>query len=180
MKKILPLVSLVLILIVSSCTPKVYFNPDLRQKLESANVPLTKIQYYCDKTVVLKRELAEGNTTVETGKVVFENGKYIHYIVLEPKTPGVCKSVDSNKIVTQFELGNNRYLTFGINAGNLNKYAPYQIQAVEWNNNGGKINYDGQIYFIQTSSKEAKLQVKKSALNKSKVKTRKMKGVKVE
>ena len=179
MKKINLLFTLTIFLIVTSCAPKVYFTTDLRKKIENANISLKDIQYYSDRRVTLKRELESGNTQVQTGKVRFENGKYIHYIILKPNTPGVCKNIYRNKLDTQFENGQNRVLSFGISEDDDNN-EPYQIFASKWENNIGEIKYDSYTYYIQSHGSRAKLQIKKSVLNKIDIEKRKMKGIRIQ
>jgi hypothetical protein len=179
MKRFNILLALMILLIVSSCAPKVYFTTDLREKIEKANISLKDIQYYSDRKVILKRELESGKTQVQTGKVKFENGKYIHYIILKPNTPGVCKEIFTNKLTTQFENGQNRTLNFGKPKDGKDTDA-YQIYANKWKINIGEIYYDGYTYYIQYPGSYSRLQIKKSVLNKINIEKRKMKGIRIE
>lgn len=179
MKRIFLLITSTILLVISGCAPKVYFTTDLRKKIENANISLKDIQYYCDRKLTLKRELESGKTQVQTGKVKFESGKYIHYIILNPNTPGVSKEIFSEKLKTQLENGQNRTLTFG-KPKNGDDNVPYRIFAKEWKNGIGEINYDNYTYYIQYVGSEAKLQIKKSVLNKIDIDKRKMKGIRIE
>ncbi|MEE4197545.1 MAG: hypothetical protein V2I54_07870 [Bacteroidales bacterium] len=170
---------LILSIIISSCTPKVYFTSEIRERVEGANISLKDLQYYNDVKLTLKRELESGKTQVESGEVKLENGKYIHYIILKPKTPGVCKHIYSNQLSIAFEQGPNKILDFGKPKGGYD-FSPYQIYANEWNNNVGMIMYEGKEYYIQPNGSHAKLMIKKSALNKIDIEKRKMKGVRLE
>jgi hypothetical protein len=164
--------------LLSSCATKVYFTEDIRNRIESAGISLKQIQYYNNIQVTLKRELTSGKTKVESGKVKLEDGRYIHYIFLNPLTPGVCKNINDNKLSIAFEEGNNKTLNFG-KPKDGNGSSPYQIYAIEWNDNVGKINYEGETYYIQPRGSNAKLMIKKSVLNKLDIEKRRMKGVRL-
>ena len=184
----IPLIAITLS-VLFGCAPKVYFTSQLRKDIEAANISLTKIQFYNDKEVTLKRELESGQkANVESGKVVFEDGKYIHYIKLKKNTPGICKEVFTDKIAVAFEEGSGRTLTFGENPHNTYSSGFYQIYALEWKeayswtsaSKIGRINYDNKEYYIQPEGSNARLKVMKNFLSKIEIETRKMKGLKVD
>lgn len=169
---------LIFLLLVSGCAPKVYFTNDIRSRIENANIPLTELQYYNDRKVTLKRQLTSGTTEVKSGKVKLENGMYIHYIFLNPKTPGICKQIYDNKLGIAFESGSRNILAFGQSEEGSSD--PYQIFAIEWVNGIGRINYEGKDYYIQPEGGNAKLMIRKSVLNKIDVDKRRMKGLKID
>jgi len=64
-----------------SCSPKLYFSVEQRNLIERNLISPTKLQYYVDKDVILKREVSSQEaTTLTSGKIQVENGKYIHII----------------------------------------------------------------------------------------------------
>lgn len=167
------------LLILASCsTPKTYFTQAVRTKIESSNIPVTKLQYYVDRDVELRREVASGTAQVSAGVVKFENGKYVNIITLKKNTPGVCTRVYDDKMDVSFEMGDGRFLTFG--KLKRDSYAPYTLYADNWTRELGEIRYDGKTYYILPAGAEARLMIKKSALNTLKVEKRAMKGRKVE
>ena len=164
--------------ILSGCATKVYFTDEIRKRIEGSGISLKQIQYYNNMQVTLKRELTSGKTNVESGKVKLEDGRYIHYIYLKPNTPGVCKTIYDNKLSIAFEEGSNKTLAFGKGKDEKSN-TPYQIFAIEWKNNVGKVNYEGNTFYIQPGGGQAKLMIKKSVLNKIDIEKRKMKGVRL-
>ena len=104
-----------LTLTITSCSvPKSYFTVGIRTKVESKSIPINKLQFYVDRDVELRRELSSGDMKVSSGKVKFENGKYIHIILLKKYTPGICTNYYDNAVDISFELGDGKNLTFGV------------------------------------------------------------------
>lgn len=171
--------------LLSSCAPKSYFTTDIRRKVEAQSISIDRLQFYIDQDVELRRELASGNAEVTSGKIKFENGKYVHIILLKANTPGVCVEAGEQRLKVSFEDENGKNLTFGLPV-NAPASSPYQIVAEEWiqhtqswSVSTGKILYDGEVYYIQPEGADAKLLIKKSVVNKLEVKKRVMKGRKL-
>jgi len=159
----------------ASCSSsKTYFSTQIRRKVESSGTPLTQLQYYIDRDVELSREILKDETKVTSGIVRFENGKNLNIITLKKNTPGVCTKVLPDKILVSFEVGDDKFLTFG-----KTKYAtdtdPYKVLANSWIGDYGSITYEGKNYFIHSGT-EASIMIKTSELTKEEVNKRKMKG----
>jgi hypothetical protein len=166
-------------LAIASCgTPKTYFTSSVRSNIEASDIPVTKLQFYVDRDVELRREVSSANAKVSAGVVKFENGKYVNIVTLKKNTPGVCTKSYGDKIDVAFEVGDGRYLTFG----KLKKdgRAPYTLYADNWGKSYGEIKYDNLTYYILPGGSEARLMIKKNALNTFKIDKREMKGRKVE
>lgn len=168
----------------ASCgTPKSFFTTDLRQRLEADTIQLNKLQFYVDRDVELRREVASADTKVSSGQVKFIDGKYVQIIFLKKFTPGVCGKVNKNSIEINFEVGDGKTLTFGV-TGVSNPGEVYRLFANKWITvDGGKIGeikYDNQTYYIQPGGEGARLMILKSAIDHSKVDTKTMSGVKVQ
>lgn len=185
--KYLRIFLVVFTLYLASCgSPKSFFTVAVRDRLEENSVPLNQLQFYVDRDVELRRELTSGNIQVSSGKVKFENGKYVHVILLKRNTPGVCTGIKNNKLDISFETGDGKFLTFGVTS-NVSPETSYQLFAQEWINSGkgtgnefGKITYDNQVYYIQPGGAKAKIMIRKSVVAKFEVKKRVMKGRKVQ
>ena len=173
--KLFKISSLLLFLFIASCTPKSYFNSEIRAKVESKAISVNQLQYYVDKDVELRRELSSGDMKVSSGKVKMEKGKYVHIIYLKKNTPGVCTRVSSNNLEISFETGDNKYLTFG-KTKNAQPNDPYRILANDWVSDYGVVNYDGKKYHIQPEGTEAAILIKTKMLKTYSVEERKMKG----
>ncbi len=169
------LIALVIITVFASCSSsKVYFSPNIRQKVENTGTSLSQLQYYIDRDVEISREILKGETKVTSGVVRFENGKDLNIITLKKNTPGVCTQALADKVYISFEVGEGKYLTFG-RTKNSNDYDPYRILANSWIGDFGSINYEGKKYFIHSGT-EASILIKTSELNKMEVNKRQMKG----
>ncbi len=167
-----------LVLFVSCSTEKTYFTSDLKHELQSSSIPISKVQFYVDRDVELRRELESGKATVTSGKVVFENGKYMQIVLLKKNTPGVCTEVLDHSVRISFENGSGKYLEFG--QGSISTHEdPYLIFAKAWNSGYGLISYDSLEFHIEPDGGYAGLMIDKSVVNKLEVEKRTMKGVKV-
>jgi len=183
--------SVILVLALSSCSTlqKSYFTVDTRKRVEAISIPVEKLQFYIDKDVELKRELATRDAKVTSGKVVFENGKYVNIVILKAGTQGVCTIARNNTLEISFENGDNKNIRFGVpeKAGST---AVYSLYADEWTNSYstynpnvvqvGKIVYDGDIYYMRFNGERPKLMIQKTAKDKYQVNTRVMSGRKVD
>lgn len=90
---------LALIVGVSACTTTnsipftnyTVFTEDLRKDLENAGIPLSKVQFFNDKAITIRREVSDPNDIKVNpeGKISINNGKSIQTINVRPFTPGV-------------------------------------------------------------------------------------------
>jgi len=169
--------------ILGSCSSNLYFTVEQRSLIERNDISPKSLQYYVDRDVILKREMSSQEATTQiTGKVIVENGKYIHIITLRKNTPGVCTYVYSNNqtLDISFDMGEGKYLTFGVNKAELAKPSTiYNIRAKNWVNKVGEITYDGETYYVQPEGFGAQLMFKKLTKDKLKVEKNTMKGRKV-
>ncbi|HEX2683006.1 MAG TPA: hypothetical protein VHL77_03700 [Ferruginibacter sp.] len=182
---------IIFVLAVSSCdtAKRSYFTVDTRRRVEEIAIPVEKLQFYIDKDLELKRELAARDAKVTSGKVVIENGKYVNIVILKAGTQGVCTVARNNTLEIAFENGDNKNIRFGVpeKAGST---AVYSLFADEWMNRYsaynpnvvqvGKIVYDGDVYYMRFSGERPKLMIQKTAKDKYQVNTRVMKGRKVD
>ena len=184
-KKATGLFMIMLVVFLTSCSSsKSYFTADTRNKIEQSSIPIEKLQFYIDKDVELRRELASGDATVKSGKVAFENGKYVNIILLKKGTSGVCTGVYKNSLDVSFESGENSSLVFSASNGR-NANGSYRLDAEKWikpynSAEVGRVTYDGGVYFMRFSGPRPKLMIKKTSNDKYEVNKRVMSGRKVE
>ncbi len=169
------IVAIAIMAVTTSCSSsKIYFSTQVRQKVENTGTPLTQLQFYVDRDVELSREILKDETKVTSGIVRFENGKNLNIITLKRNTPGVCTKVLPDKVLISFEIGDDKFLTFG-----KTKYAtesdPYKILANSWIGDYGAITYEGKSYFIHTGT-NASILIKTSELINEEINIRQMKG----
>jgi len=179
------------VLALSSCSTsqKSYFTVDTRKWVEEKTIPIEKLQFYIDKDVELRRELAARDAKVSSGKVVFENGKYVNIIILKAGTFGVCTRTLNNTLEISFENGENKNIRFGV-PDKSGTNAVYSLFADEWTRSyntynpeisqSGKIVYDGEVYYMRFSGERPKLMIEKSSKDNYQVNKRVMGGRKVD
>lgn len=189
--KFLSTVSIILVVALSSCSTskKSYFSVDTRKRVEETSIPVEKLQFYVDKDVELRRELNARDAKVTSGKVVFENGKYVNIILLKAGTLGVCTQALNNALDISFENGEDKNIRFTV-PDRASAAVVYSLFADQWMNRYssydpnvaqvGKIVYDGEIYFMRFSGDRPKLMIQKTAKDKYEINTRVMKGRKVD
>ena len=147
MKKYICVIAISLATLISCSTSKTYFNTHIRNMIEQDGVPLSKLQYYIDRDVVLTREIVKGEAKVTTGVIRFEKGKYQNIITLKKNTPGVCINNTPGKLLISFEVGDGKVITFG-KGKFANQGEAYKILISEWVGSNGLIMYEGKQYMV--------------------------------
>jgi hypothetical protein len=178
MKRYSWVVILLPILIAGCGTSKTYFTQAIRQDVEQSHADITRIQFYVDRDIVLRRDLDNGEVKVSSGEVHFENGHYVNIITLRKNTPGVCTFLKDDVVGISFESGSDKFLTFG-KTRHASPTDPYRILANEWVKDYGIIYYEGKPFRIESSGTEAGILIRSKWLENSKVESREMKGRKV-
>jgi hypothetical protein len=166
--------AVVTIFLLTSCSNTIYFTKDMRYMLYNSKIPVSNVQFYNSRKIVLKRNLTYAETKVARGEIKLENGRYIEEIIIPKNTPGVAVSSGRNHINVAFENGRNRDLTFSLNDRDL-----YQLTPQSWDNDYGKVVYDTLIYLLEPGSDKAVLKVRKDNINNFERKKRVVKGVTV-
>jgi hypothetical protein len=159
----------------------VTFTTDIKQRLESNNIELKKVQFYIDQRVVLTRSLGSNKAEVKSGKVTFENGQYTHEIIIPALTAGVCEMASDGRLYISFEKeGSN--IAFGSGLGTAAEN--FVLLGKNWDAGTAVVNYEGNEFKAKCSNcsnvGDVKLMIKKSELNKVSKTSRTVKGRKVE
>ena len=167
MKKMIPVLLTSFVLVVSlsfsSCSRKGFatgpedysandtsyipFTKGLKQRLDHDNVDLTKVQFYVDQKLVLRRTTGSEKGTVKSGIIVFDNGQKVNEIEIPAFTPGVCEKANGDDLKISFDLP-GKTIEFGALYENNN----FILQGTNWRNGMVDINYDGQTYQVQCAS----------------------------
>lgn len=171
-------------LALTSCSQKVYFTKETKEKLEAKGVDLKKIQFYNSEAIVLLREVKDEEIKVAEGKVRIENGKNVEEIIIKRKTPGAFAEANTNDaLMIRFEKGGTKFLPFVGSKDYTGRKNIYQLGYLDRVNSGGTrmaiVNYDDKKYSIVYGSNAALL-IDKSVLVKEERKTRVAEGVKVK
>ncbi len=172
---------LIVVVAVASCNKKIYFTSDVRNKIESKNIDLKKLQYFVDNDVLFSREVSSDTARISAGNIVFQNGKYYHTVSLRGNTKGVCTAVYPDRLTLSFESGNNKNIVFTI-PKSLGSYDVYQmVDADIYGNATGTIFYDGQVYnLVVKNGYLPRLMIRKRLVEREGGSDRTMKGLKVK
>mgnify|MGYP001182286432 CR=1 FL=1 len=107
MRKPSSLLIFALCLSLAACAPSTVpftnftaFTEDLRRDLENAGISLSKVQFYNDKPIAIKREgINPNDISVDAeGSISIQNGKTGQTINVRPFTPGVALSTGSGMV----------------------------------------------------------------------------------
>lgn len=164
-----------LLFLLASCSPQLTpFTQQIREQYKLKPEELTSIQFYTSNSFVLRRgENAMGKET-EGGELQVVKEKYIEEVVIKAGTPCVITEVvDGNRVKVSFEDGGSKYLVFG---SIRNKDGYYTLQALEWVNGKGKLNYGENTYYSSEGSRDIFLTFKMKSLEKYKADQKVVKG----
>jgi hypothetical protein len=124
------------------------FTKDLLDRINSNNLDIKKVQFFIDQRLILRRTLGTQKSNIKGGQILFENGLYIHEVIIPKYTPGVCEGFDGDRISISFELQNND-IKFGPHGNNQESFT---LSARNWNNGTGEITYDNATYTVKCAA----------------------------
>jgi hypothetical protein len=176
MRNVHPLLSLLFLIILSSCSPKLTpFTQELYRENGWTKSDLQQIQFYVSRDVVLRREATQGTSKIESGEIKIVDGKRVEQIVIRKGTPGVFLfSPKDDRFAVSFESragSEDPYLIFGPSRQTRGQYV---LRARDWDDRGrgGKISYGQKTYYTPTESAYAALLVDLKRIRNTKVKSR--------
>ncbi len=176
MRKLILFISLITLL--GSCKNLVPYTDAMKKQHNWSNEQVKRIQFYVSRDIVLHRELTEGSTEIVGGKIKTIRGKKVDEILIQAGTKGVVTDIPKeNKMLVSFEIGDDKYLSFGVNPNVGDKYV---LLASDWKNEMGKVHYSGNEYYTDPDSKYAVLLVDLRKIDQMEVKQHVAKGRKVE
>lgn len=170
-RKFFSLLFVVAMIMLESCNSTIYFTQEMRNQLNDNQLKVEDVQFYNSRKLILKRNLTYDETKIARGEIKFENGQYVEEIIIPKNTPGVAVNSTGKRIDVAFEQGFNRDLKFVINDNNL-----YQITALLWEKDYGKVNYDTLVYYLVPGGDKTFLKVKKDNIYKFQKEKRIVKG----
>lgn len=151
-------ISLFGIAMLIGCSPKLSpFSSTLIRDYQFDNEALSKIQFYLSDDLILHRQLSQGESTIDRGRISIRDGRRVEEIVFKEGTPGVFVfSPGDNKLAISFERGEDRYLIFGPSSrSGRNRNTSdgiYGLLAKEWQRDYGVVTYDGKEFFTPARS----------------------------
>lgn len=197
-KFVFPVIAVVCLLICFSCSRKTYpkkpaqvqvkkedtvfvaFTKALRQRVLNSNLDLKRVQFFVDQKLILRRTLGSEKAEVESGVILFEKGAYVNEIVIPAYTPGVCESVNGDRMRVSFEKQGN-FLEFAA----LGDNTTFKLAGTNWDtvNGTADVTYENFTYKIQcatcNSAGDAKLVVIKKEIDSLNQQQRVVEGRKV-
>jgi len=124
------------------------FTKDLLDRINSNNLDIKKVQFFIDQRLILSRTLGSQKSNIKGGQILFENGLYVHEVIIPKYTPGVCDGFDGDRISISFEVQNND-IKFGPHGNNQESFT---LSARNWNNGTGEITYDNATYTVKCAA----------------------------
>jgi hypothetical protein len=145
----------------SNDTTYITFSKLLKERLEHDNIDITKIQFYLDQKITLRRLMGSEKGTVKSGIILFDNGQSMNELVIPAYTPGVCEKVDGGNLKVSFDVM-GKTLEFGALYGNNN----FVLVGTNWHLGMVDVMYDNATYQVACGScssvAEAKIVVRKN------------------
>jgi len=168
-----------ILLVVGACSPSLSpFTQKLIDRNRWTEEDLKEIQFYLSRDIVLYRDYTSGAARIESGEIKMVKGRKVEEVRIPKGTPGVAIfQPKRDKLAVSFESQNDRFLIFGPNP---KKGSNYVLLATEWKNKRGKVKYDDKQFYTTTESGFATLLVDVKKSKKVKVKSRSVKGRKVD
>lgn len=167
-------------IILTSCGTKVPYTNDVRDEFGlDSDKKLRGVQFYTSATIIFERSKSSGNQgTSDDGALVSSSNKEQDRIIIPINTKCIFEGFGPNgELNLRFEAGVGKTIMFSIRPNQTS--AKYYLVA-EWTmDKGGKLTYGNEIYFANSTSGTAYLQVVLKKLQKTKRKDRVVKGMKV-
>ena len=162
----------------SSCKNLVPYTDAMKKKYGWTDEQIKRIQFYVSHDIILHREAIKGSTDIVRGKIKTIHGSKVEEIVIPAGTKGVVTDIPrSDKLLVSFEMGDDTYLSFGVNPNAKERYV---LLATDWKNEMGKVHYAGNEYYTEPGAASAALLVDLRKIENMEVKQRVAKGRKVQ
>ncbi len=175
MKKIILFVAIASVL--ASCKNLVPYTDSMKTEHGWTTDQLKAIQFYVSDDIILHRELTNGSSEIVHGKIKMVDGRRVDEILIRAHTPGVLTSMPNDeKMLVSFEVGDDHYLSFGVNPKRGNKFV---LLASDWTSGRGKVHYAGDEYYTDPGSHFAFLQVDLHKIDNMQLKQHVAKGRKI-
>lgn len=169
---------ILLVVGLSSCKTLIPFTQNLKDSNNWSDADMKRIQFYNSEAIVLHRQLTSNETGIVSGKIKMVDGKQVEEIIIKKGTPGIVVATPKDQIMAvSFEIGDDHYLTFGIDPKRGNRY---YLRLKDFKaNEYALVTYFDQAYNISPQALNAFLQVNLKKINKEQTKLRIAKGRKL-
>lgn len=167
----------VLLFVLPACSPRIPFTQEIRTQYNLTAEELRRIQFYVSDPVLLRRGIENDKKRTEDGTLIIQTGKQIEQVFIKANTPGVVQQVvDNQRLAVAFEDGAENYLVFG---SGVSRNGLYYLNALEWDQGRGKVNYNGQTWYSNTGSDAVYLLFRMKSIRELRVNEKVAKGRKV-
>lgn len=168
----------VVMISLNSCKTLIPFTEDLKTSNSWSEKDLKMIQYYNSETIVLNRQLKSNETGIVSGKIKMVDGKQVEEIIIRKGTKGVISALpDENRMAISFEIGDDHYLTFGVDK---QRGGRYYLRLKDYEKNKfALVSYFGKTYNLSPQALNSYLQVNLKKIKKEQLSMRVAKGRKL-
>ena len=166
------------IILLSACAPKHILNKQVIQENRLTNDILDRTQFYNTRDIVLTRyEQGQQENSTLKGKVTVNLGREVEQVVIRTETPGrIVQHLDGDRIAVSFEADESNFLVFGPSSTDPHTY---ELQAKQWQNGRGVVEYGGRTYYTNPDASNCRLVFKLQKNFQQKTNTRIAKGNKL-
>lgn len=159
----------------SCANQKVAFTSEMKFDYGISEKTLQKIQFYTSQEIVLTQSGGESYMQTYQGKILVNSTARENRIVIPKNTPcTIEKTLDSTRIMVEFEYGEERGLVFGVNVTGT-----YSLFAKKWMGRDGVVEYNNSTYTTANGSGASVLNVKLKKLNQYRNKERTISGKRI-
>ena len=168
------------VLFLASCAPSLkYYTKEIHDDSRWSDSELGKIQFYLSNDIFLWRDVNRGESVITNGKIKMVDGREVEEIVIKKGTPGAFLFLpQKNHYAVSFDNNDDsKYLIFGPSEKVNGRYV---LLAKDWDRRFGKVTYGDKVYKTTNESAFAYLMVDVDKTRRTKVRTTKAPGRKVE
>lgn len=159
--------------LISSCSSvpqKRIFTQQLYKDSGLTGADLFKVQFFLDRDILIYRSLSSNESDVQEGRITIRGGEQVREVIIKRGTKGALVYMPKDdRLGISFDASNdNKYLMFGPNSKNGNKYS---LLASEWEQGSGTVTYGNEKWRTLSGSAYATLLVDLSNYQKTEVTT---------
>ena len=176
MKYIIPLLAVVIM--VSGCSNNYVLKQSTINEYQLSFEDINGIQFYNSHDIVLTNyEEVKSDKSTSKGNLNVNFDKQVDQVIIKANTKGrIIKDLGENKYAVSFEPETQNSSSLAGAA----KDDVFHLQAIEWKNGRGKVQYGDKVYFTHAGADECSLRFNLNRRFKENRKTHVAKGNKVK
>ena len=140
----------------TGCSNKNVLKHDIIEKYELAFEDLNAIQFYSSHYIVLtKYDPLKSNKSTEKGSLNVNVDKEVDQVIIKRGTKGrIVEDLGDEKYAVSFEPDESKVLVYG---KKQTRFGGYYLQALEWDDGRGKVQYGDRLYFTNAGADQFSL-----------------------